>query len=667
MAIIMNDRWREALDDCPVNQEPYILGLIKYLPDVALKEFDFRYLRCTQEEQSKFRLPGEAIEPLIVLNVRIDDKLYSTCVGIPLGYIRGKKNIIHIPVRPGALLDCLHLDNRSSSSTNIHTENKQNHLQQRRVPKVYSFSISSKSVRATEYLTEFTNIFEWVLYITSLTFVGPCLLSFSFATQWPCGAVAVFLAWFNFLLYLQRFDIFGIYVVMFLEILRTLCQVLVVFSILIIAFALTFHILLPHEENNAHSTPIASLLRVGMPFLLGELDFVNSFIEPSTDNDPFTLPYPILTFIFLFGLVLLLPILLINLLIGLAVGDIASMQRNAQLKRLAMQVELHSDLEQKLPNSILKAGDKERYTIQSNCAKFYLVQLWEKLRPARSGVESAYGNTSETEDEIQGDPQLAALKVELNHQKRRYNKFVEHDMLKLILQKMEIQSEAEERDEGVGPNSRGERKTLAKLSHFQLLSLSLVISISLLYPPPPSSCTASLVLNRLPHPAPPPSSFTASLVLYRLPHPAPTPSSCTASLVLHRLPHPAPLPSSYTSPCTSPRPAPTSSSCTDFLDRLPRSTPPPSSCTASLILHRLPHPAPPPSSYTTPLILHRPLVLHQLHRPAPTPSSCTVSLVLHRLHHHRPVLTRSGVIKILSVEESHTIAEIIQGLLNYDD
>lgn len=34
----------------------------------------------------------------------------------------------------------------------------------------------------------------------------------------------------------------------------------------------------------------------------------------------------------------LMPILLMNLLIGLAVGDIESVRRNAQLKRLAMQV-----------------------------------------------------------------------------------------------------------------------------------------------------------------------------------------------------------------------------------------------------------------------------------------------------------------------------------------
>jgi transient receptor potential cation channel subfamily A member 1 len=53
-----------------------------------------------------------------------------------------------------------------------------------------------------------------------------------------------------------------------------------------------------------------------------------------------------------------MPILLMNLLIGLAVGDIESVRRNAQLKRLAMQVVLHTELERKLPQIILEKIDK---------------------------------------------------------------------------------------------------------------------------------------------------------------------------------------------------------------------------------------------------------------------------------------------------------------------
>lgn len=53
-----------------------------------------------------------------------------------------------------------------------------------------------------------------------------------------------------------------------------------------------------------------------------------------------------------------MPILLMNLLIGLAVGDIESVKRNAQLKRLAMQVVLHTELERKLPHIWVSKVDK---------------------------------------------------------------------------------------------------------------------------------------------------------------------------------------------------------------------------------------------------------------------------------------------------------------------
>ena len=44
--------------------------------------------------------------------------------------------------------------------------------------------------------------------------------------------------------FVHRFDFFGIYVVMFLEILKTLLQVLCVFSILWIAFGMAFYMLM---------------------------------------------------------------------------------------------------------------------------------------------------------------------------------------------------------------------------------------------------------------------------------------------------------------------------------------------------------------------------------------------------------------------------------------
>lgn len=51
----------------------------------------------------------------------------------------------------------------------------------------------------------------------------------------------------QFVFLINRFDFFGIYVVMFLEILRTLLQALSVFSLLIVAFGLSFYLLMRTE------------------------------------------------------------------------------------------------------------------------------------------------------------------------------------------------------------------------------------------------------------------------------------------------------------------------------------------------------------------------------------------------------------------------------------
>lgn len=88
--------------------------------------------------------------------------------------------------------------------------------------------------------------------------------------------------------------------------------------------------------------------------MLGEIDFLGTYIQPYYGDSsekvkttlPYpTLPYPIPAFLILGLFMVLMPILLMNLLIGLAVGDIESVRRNAQLKRLAMQVRMIRDFE----------------------------------------------------------------------------------------------------------------------------------------------------------------------------------------------------------------------------------------------------------------------------------------------------------------------------------
>jgi transient receptor potential cation channel subfamily A protein 1 len=84
-----------------------------------------------------------------------------------------------------------------------------------------------------------------------------------------------------------------------------------------------------------------SLLRT-FAMMLGEIDLLGTYIHPlykiDENGQNRTIPYPVPVFLMLGVFMVLMPILLMNLLIGLAVGDIESVRRNAQLKRLAMQV-----------------------------------------------------------------------------------------------------------------------------------------------------------------------------------------------------------------------------------------------------------------------------------------------------------------------------------------
>ena len=65
--------------------------------------------------------------------------------------------------------------------------------------------------------------------------------------QWQLAAVAVFLAWMDLVLFIRKLPRFGIYVVMFTDILRTFTQFFPVFFLFIVAFGLAFFVLMQNQ------------------------------------------------------------------------------------------------------------------------------------------------------------------------------------------------------------------------------------------------------------------------------------------------------------------------------------------------------------------------------------------------------------------------------------
>ncbi|XP_028033887.1 transient receptor potential cation channel subfamily A member 1 [Bombyx mandarina] len=308
------------------------------------------------------------------------------------------------------------------------------------------------------YIVDPSNLVSWTLYISATITVFPTLYGHYSNYQFSAASITVFLSWFELLLLLQRFDQVGIYVVMFLEILQTLIKVLMVFSILIIAFGLAFYILLSKvgsvEMGNHLSfsnIPIALMRTFAM--MLGELDFVGTYVQPYyKDDSDIILPFPIPTFIILALFMILMPILLMNLLIGLAVGDIESVRRNAQLKRLAMQVVLHTELERKLPAFLLEKVDKLElieYPNNKKCKLGFLDLILHKWFCNPFTEDTGLDLVLENNDDY--------VTEQMEKQKRKFREMQnvldqQYLLLRLIVQKMEIKTEADDVDEGVSPN-----------------------------------------------------------------------------------------------------------------------------------------------------------------------------------------------------------------------
>ncbi|NXO12235.1 TRPA1 protein, partial [Oriolus oriolus] len=480
-AVILHKRWEEAVmtfshyssaNKCP------LLEMVEYLPDsfkLVLDnciiesseektsrdfyiEYNFRYLQCPLKLNKKLK-DGEDIfyEPLTTLNAmvrhnRMELLSHPVCkeyllmkwmaygfrahlmnLGIySLGLIPLTLLVTHIqPVRPlngTEFYEAGPLEYEDSYFTRVCMC----------LVLIMSLLGICKEIfqliqQKLKYLLDYSNLLDWTIYTTSIVFVSSLFINTPAHLQWECGAIAVYLSWMNFLLYLQRFENYGIYVVMFWEILRTLIRIAVVFFFLILAFGLSFFVLLGSQQT--YSTPLLSIMKT-FAMMLGDINYHDAFLDPLLSNE---LPYPFLSYTVLIIFTLLIPILLMNLLIGLAVGDIAEVQKYAALKRIAMQVNLHTNLEKKLPFWFLSRVDQETITVYPN-------------RPRYCGFMSVFQYCFGCEDSTTYTQSPdTTLELEVLKQKYRLKDIStllekQHDLIKLIIQKMEIVSEAEDED-----------------------------------------------------------------------------------------------------------------------------------------------------------------------------------------------------------------------------
>ncbi|CAF1483084.1 unnamed protein product [Adineta steineri] len=311
-----------------------------------------------------------------------------------------------------------------------------------------------------DYFSDIENYIQWTLYMSTCLFTFPFLFNQSWHYQWVFGAVGVFTAFLGLLFLLGRFDVYGIYVIMFMEIFKTLLHVLSLFSILIFGFALTFCVMRPftHDLNPANPQHLFMIVLKTVSMMLGELDYDRTYIESGEEQH-----FSFINLIMLLLFAVIMPILLMNLLIGLAIGDLMQIQQNARLKRLAMQVQYHTNLERKIPSKLIKRWTKDEFKIHVNRKTYRdlstLLKHW---------VAKPVNTTDVLEAKDEYDTE-SAIFSEMYNQKQR-QKGLQHqlekvtDLVRLVVQKMEIPAEIEVND--ASKSDKNEKmKKLQKFRH----------------------------------------------------------------------------------------------------------------------------------------------------------------------------------------------------------
>ena len=186
---------------------------------------------------------------------------------------------------------------------------------------------------------------------------------------WEAGAVAVFFAWFGLIMKMRTFTNIGVYITMFLAITRRVLQVLLMCFLFVFSFALSFYILL---GNWSEFSTIGYSLFVNFGHFLEEIDY-KSFVREDINGN---LQFDWLTFIFVMALAILLGVVVMNLLIGLAVGDIEEIQSNAIYEKKVNDVDFFITTDFTLPSGLIRQLDKPFVIVYPNHNISILSKVW---------------------------------------------------------------------------------------------------------------------------------------------------------------------------------------------------------------------------------------------------------------------------------------------------
>ncbi|KAK2571650.1 Transient receptor potential cation channel subfamily A member 1 [Acropora cervicornis] len=345
MEIIKHDKWREVLSNRKLEGVTPMRRLIEKYPQVAQTVMD----KCIEHSS------------------HLDtDQNYSITYDFSFIYPKVGEDIDnkkerYCGAKGGASLSSSHETDRTNEMASSHCS------KDLMVPQEYIIAIfcfinllfeGYQLYNERWMYLDVSNFLEVSTYVTAIATVLPLNggIAGESDVQWATGVISLLLAFGVMLVQLQLLFCSGIYVTMLIEVLKSVFRVIVVFSVLFLAYGLIFYLLLGDELS--YQNTYMSTLKV-FDMMAGGIEFNHYFVEKN-------IPMPDLARFIVFTFIIVMSLSFMNLLIGLAVGDIEAVQKNAEIKRLKTQIEAIHQFEEKLPTRCLEKLYKSRLIMKPN-------------------------------------------------------------------------------------------------------------------------------------------------------------------------------------------------------------------------------------------------------------------------------------------------------------
>ena len=247
-------------------------------------------------------------------------------------------------------------------------------------------------------------------------------------TEWLAAVVALLCAWVALNLFSRYFDVFGLYTIMFYDLVLRITKAIMVGIYYIIGYGLILFILI--GEETGFDGPAISVYNA---FFAAFRGFSLGILTRKEENEYFE--YRKTTYIIILVMTVVLTIALVNLLIGISVGSIGKIQQNALLHQAKLKIVLFLELDPNIPRLLKRRIFPKSYKIartDSMTDKAY--SLWNfivsKFAPHAQICDHDLNETKETQE----DNKLKDMHYRIKQMERQVESVLQHQ--KLLMDKL---------------------------------------------------------------------------------------------------------------------------------------------------------------------------------------------------------------------------------------